>query len=190
MTIKLIVGLGNPGAQYEKTRHNVGAWFVDYLAESAAAKFRSEKKFHAQLVQAPISTSLCWLVKPTTYMNESGRSVAAVARFYKIQPSNILVVHDELDFEPGIVRLKKDGGHGGHNGLRDIANCLGSTDFYRLRIGIGHPGHKDRVSPYVLSAPNRSDLADIMRAIDEAFRVMPEMLEGEFERAFHYLHSD
>ena len=190
MAIKLIIGLGNPGSQYEKTRHNVGAWFVDYLAQDTGAKLRVESKFFSSIAKASVDQVPCWLAKPTTFMNESGRPVVAISNFYKLPPESILVVHDELDFEPGIVRLKKGGGHGGHNGLRDIIKCLGSSDFYRLRIGIGHPGHKDRVSPYVLSAPNRADHASIVLSLDEAFRSMSDLVRGEFDRAFHALHSD
>lgn len=188
--IRLIVGLGNPGTQYEKTRHNVGAWFVDILAKQSGAKFSLESKLKSQIAKVMIDHVPCWLCKPTTYMNESGRSVGALARFYKINPENILVVHDELDFEPGIVRLKEGGGHGGHNGLRDIISHLGSRDFYRLRIGIGHPGHKDGVSGYVLRAPGSADRVDIVRSIDEAERVLPDLMAGEFQSAFHRLHSD
>lgn len=187
--IRLVIGLGNPGAQYEKTRHNVGAWFVDYLAEQSGQPLRLESKLHAYLAKVLIGDTPCWLAKPTTYMNESGRSVAAISRFYKIPPESILVAHDELDFDPGVVRLKYDGGHGGHNGLRDIKQCLSASNFYRLRLGIGHPGHRDRVSGYVLSAPGKSDYADIVTAIDQSSAAMPDLLSGEFERAFKQLHS-
>lgn len=188
--IRLIVGLGNPGTQYAKTRHNVGAWFVDYLAEQLGAKFTLESKLKSQLAKVVIDNQPCFLCKPTTYMNESGQSVGAVARFYKIEPRDILVVHDELDFEPGVVRLKEGGGHGGHNGLRDIISHLSSRDFFRLRLGIGHPGHKDGVSGYVLRAPGSTDRADIIRSIDEAERALPDLLTGKFQQAFHQLHSD
>src|SRR3990167_5165519 len=184
--IRLIVGLGNPGAEYAKTRHNVGAWFVDIFSEQNNISFALQKKFHAIVG----SHQKIFLLKPTTYMNESGLPVSAFIKFYKINPEEILVVHDELDFEAGIVRLKKDGGHGGHNGLRDIIQQCGSSDFYRLRLGIGHPGNRDDVSDYVLSAPSKADHADILRAIDEGSRIIPELLSGEFQKALHQLHSD
>ncbi|HLB55978.1 MAG TPA: aminoacyl-tRNA hydrolase [Coxiellaceae bacterium] len=182
--IRLIVGLGNPGAEYAKTRHNVGAWFVDIFAEQNNISFALQKKFHAIVG----SHQKIFLLKPTTYMNESGLPVSAFIKFYKINPEEILVVHDELDFDAGIVRLKKDGGHGGHNGLRDIISHIGS-DFYRLRIGIGHPGSRDDVTDYVLGNPSRHDRVEIIKSIDESFQVMPELFLGEFQKAFHTLHS-
>lgn len=188
--IQCIIGLGNPGAEYAKTRHNVGAWFVDYLAERDGVSLKSETKFRSLVGKFSIDSHPCWLLKPTTFMNESGIAVAAMMRFYKLPVASLLVVHDELDFDPGVVRLKHGGGHGGHNGLRDIVQHLGSSDFYRLRIGIGHPGHKDRVSPYVLAKPNSTDRADMMLAIDEGARALPELAAGEFQKAFHALHSD
>lgn len=190
MSIQLIVGLGNPGAQYAKTRHNVGAWFVDVLAERKGIVLKTETKFHSMVGSGAIASVTCWLQKPMTFMNESGAPVAAFARFYKIPIDAILVVHDELDFDSGVVRLKQGGGHAGHNGLRDLVQHLGSSDFFRLRIGIGHPGHKDRVSSYVLSAPSSSERANIACAIDEAEHALPELLLGEFQKAFHRLHSD
>lgn len=185
MSIRLIVGLGNPGAEYAKTRHNVGAWFVDIFAEQNNISFTLQKKFHAMVG----ARQKIFLLKPTRYMNESGLPVSAFTKFYKINPEEILVVHDELDFAAGIVRLKKDGGHGGHNGLRDIISHIGS-DFYRLRIGIGHPGHRDDVTDYVLGNPSRHDRIEIIKSIDESFHVMPELFSGEFQKAFHLLHSD
>ena len=187
--IQCIVGLGNPGAEYAKTRHNAGAWFVDFLANQNNVSFKLEKKLHVDAVKIVIDNHVCWLVKPTTYMNESGLAIASFLQFYKISVDTILIVHDELDFDAGIARLKRGGGHGGHNGLRDIAQHIGS-DFYRLRLGIGHPGHKDDVTNYVLETPSKSDRADIALAIDEAARVLPELLAGDFQRAFHQLHSD
>ncbi len=188
--IKLIVGLGNPGSQYENTRHNVGAWFVEQLSKQYSSPLKLETKFSGCASKAAIDHHMCWLLIPTTYMNESGRSVAAIARFYKIQPEEILVAHDELDFEAGIIRVKENGGHGGHNGLRDIINHLHTKDFPRMRIGIGHPGHKDKVSPYVLSAPSRSDKQKIDTAIDDGCSVIPELLAGDVQKAFRYLHND
>lgn len=186
--IQLIVGLGNPGAPYERTRHNVGAWFVERLAEQEGVTLKYEPKFFglcANLKQFPS----CWLLKPTTYMNESGKSVAALAKFYKIPVESILVAHDELDFEAGAIRFKEGGGHGGHNGLRNIIQCLPNNNFYRLRIGIGHPGHRDAVTPYVLSEPSRSDKQRIEEAIDNTFVEIPLLIAGEFQRVFQNLHS-
>lgn len=183
--IRCIVGLGNPGAQYAATRHNVGAWFVDRYSEKNNIPLCLEKKFRA-LVGA--FSDHCFLFRPTTYMNESGASVSVFTQFYKINPEEMLVVHDELDFEPGIARLKQGGGHGGHNGLRDIISHLG-PDFYRLRIGIGHPGHRDDVTNYVLGNPSYDDHEKIISALTESLRVIPALLLGEFQKAFHALHS-
>ncbi len=183
--IRLIVGLGNPGAQYAATRHNAGAWFIDYFAQQENIELHPQKKFRAHVGEC----GNYFLLKPTTYMNESGISVAAFSKFYKINPEEILVVHDELDFDAGVARLKKGGGHGGHNGLRDIISHLNSPDFYRLRIGIGHPGHRDDVVNYVLVQPSRDDRIEITKAIDESARVIPDLLAGEFQKAFHTLHS-
>lgn len=188
--IRLIVGLGNPGEQYERTRHNVGMWFVERLAHQAKTTFRDEKKFHGLIARIDTPTEPCWLLMPRTFMNESGRSVSALANFYKISISSILVVHDELDFPAGTIRFKQGGGHGGHNGLRSIIECLNSSDFYRLRIGIGHPGHRDRVSPYVLSAPSHDDEIKINQAIDQATQLMPEFMSGKFQNAIQKLHSE
>jgi PTH1 family peptidyl-tRNA hydrolase len=187
--IRLIIGLGNPGAQYEKTRHNVGAWFVDYLAESHGETLRLQNKLHATSVSIQSDDISFYIAKPTVYMNHSGQSVSALAKFYKIPPESILIVHDELDFDVGTNRLKFNGGHGGHNGLRDIQNALQSASFYRLRIGIGHPGHKDQVTDYVLNPPNRADRLDIIKSFDEINRVLPMLLKGEMDTAFRELHS-
>ena len=146
-----MVGLGNPGADYADHRHNVGFWLLNRLAQRAAVTFRAEKKFHGVVARLPSAVGECWLLKPDTFMNQSGRAVGALAQFYKIAPSNILVVHDEMDLPPGRVRLKQQGGHGGHNGLRDIIQVLGCKTFHRLRIGVGHPGHKEAVLKHVLS---------------------------------------
>lgn len=190
MAIRCIVGLGNPGAQYAATRHNVGAWFIDFFAKEKNISLSLQKSFRGFVGEFSHQDNKCFLLKPTTYMNESGLSVSAFTKFYKILPEEILVVHDELDFEAGVVRLKKGGGHGGHNGLRDIISHLNSSDFYRLRIGIGHPGHRDDVTDYVLGNPSRDDRVEIIKAIDESTRVMPELFAGEFQKAFHTLHSD
>ena len=187
--IRCIIGLCNPGEKYAKTRHNAGAWFVDFLAEQHHATFKLEKKLHGKLAEFSIDHHKILLFKPTTYMNDSGRAVAAFASFYKIMPEEILVAHDELDFEPKIARLKKGGGHGGHNGLRDIGACLNSTEFYRLRLGIGHPGVRDDVVDYVLHQPSLADVARITQSIEAAAAVVPLLLAGEIQKAFHQLHS-
>ena len=188
MAIRCIIGLGNPGAQYASTRHNVGAWFIDRFTDSHHVPLCLEKKFRGFVGEFAHQSEKCFLLKPTTYMNESGLSVSVFTQFYKITAAEILVVHDELDFEPGVIRLKQGGGHGGHNGLRDIVSHIGA-DFYRLRIGIGHPGHRDEVTNYVLGMPNQDDRVSIMKTIDESMCVIPELLSGEFQKAFHTLHS-
>ena len=147
--IRLIVGLGNPGTEYEKTRHNAGYWWVDAIAAAKRASWKRETKFSGWTTRVVEGSGEFILLKPATYMNESGRSVSAVMRFYKIEPAELLVVHDELDLAPGVVKLKRGGGTGGHNGLADIVEALDTKDFWRLRIGIGHPGDKDLVADYV-----------------------------------------
>lgn len=186
--IQLIVGLGNPGRQYAMTRHNVGMWFVDILAKQFEIEFKNESKFFGSIAKIQINSTTCYLLKPSTYMNESGKSVSAFSRFYKIPSTAILVAHDELDFPAGMIRLKENGGHGGHNGLRDIIQHLHQNDFLRMRIGIGHPGHKDRVTPYVLEKPSRNDEAKIIEAIDQGLSVIPDLAKGEIQKAFRYLH--
>ncbi|ABS77937.1 aminoacyl-tRNA hydrolase [Coxiella burnetii] len=183
--VKLIAGLGNPGDQYARTRHNVGAWFLETLAQQRNQSLAKENKFHGFVAKC----NDYWLLKPTTFMNESGQAVAALARFYKIKPSEILIAHDELDFPAGDIRLKEGGGHGGHNGLRNIIQHLGSSDFYRLRIGINHPGHKDRVTPYVLSPPSENDRIAILAAIEKGLRLIPELVQGDFQKVMRELHS-
>lgn len=163
--ISLIVGLANPGAQYSNTRHNVGAWFIASLLQQANLQLKINTKLHATIAQDQDYK----IMIPTCYMNESGRAVRAVTDYYKIAPQDLLVVHDDLDLEPGIVRYRESGGHGGHNGLRDIINCLGGNrDFQRLKFGIGHPGDKDHVTDYVLSKPSKNDFDKITGAIDQA----------------------
>ncbi len=188
--IQLIVGLGNPGPQYAPTRHNVGAWFVEQLARRESETLRNESKFFGHAAKLTSFSTPCWLLNPSTYMNESGKAVNALAQFYKISPENILVAHDELDFSAGEIRLKEGGGHGGHNGLRDIINHLGTKDFLRLRIGIGHPGHKDRVTPYVLSPPAKKDKVLIDGAIDDGLAVSGDLINGNLQTAFRYLHNE
>lgn len=186
--LDLIVGLGNPGGNYAQTRHNAGFWFVDALARLHGGVFRPEAKFQAQTCKISLAGRDCWLLKPTTFMNRSGVAVAAMAGFYKIPATSILVVHDELDLPPGTARLKQGGGHGGHNGLRDIIAQLG-VNFMRLRIGIGHPGDKDAVVDYVLQRPSLADRQQIDAAMEAALSVMPDAMNGEMQRAMHSLHT-
>ena len=190
ISIQLIVGLGNPGSQYAQTRHNVGAWFVSRLAQQTQAVLKSETKFHGALAKTLCASKPIWLFVPNTFMNESGKAIAAIARFYKLAPESILIAHDELDFEPGDVRLKVGGGHGGHNGLRDAVKLLGSNNFMRLRIGIGHPGHKDQVSSYVLNKPSVNEKKNIDNAIDDALYVVDDLVESNIQHALTRLHSD
>jgi len=188
VNIDLIVGLGNPGAQYERTRHNAGFWFVEEIARLKGAHFRPEPKFSGEVCKINLEGRDVWLLKPDTFMNRSGQAVQKLASFYKIPVDQILVAHDELDLEPGTARLKTAGGHGGHNGLRDIIAQLGK-DFQRLRIGIGHPGHRDQVSDYVLHRASQDDQIAIDNSIDDALRVLPLLAEGHWEKALHRLHT-
>ncbi|MDD2721353.1 MAG: aminoacyl-tRNA hydrolase [Gallionella sp.] len=187
--IRLIVGLGNPGREYESTRHNAGFWWVDELARAENLNFRSETKFHGQAARATLHGQEVWLLKPQTFMNLSGRAVAALAQFYKITPAEILVVHDELDLQPGIARLKLGGGHGGHNGLKDIIAQLGTKDFWRLRLGIGHPGDRAQVSNFVLNDPRREERELIDDAMNKAQLVAHLIIEGKLDAAMLKLHS-
>ena len=187
--IKLIVGLGNPGPKYSETRHNAGFWFVEALADQYRGRFLPERKFHGDVARVDVNGKDIWLLKPGTFMNRSGLAVVSLAHFYKIAPENVLVVHDEIDLKAGIARLKRGGGHGGHNGLRDIVSHLGSKDFQRLRIGVDHPGSKDLVVDYVLHRPDAADRRAIEDAIEEALRVMPKIAAGEWEKAMHQLHT-
>ncbi|WP_137718772.1 aminoacyl-tRNA hydrolase [Methylobacillus flagellatus] len=187
--IQLIVGLGNPGAQYQATRHNAGFWWVDQLARQHGASLKLDSKFHGLLGRARIQGQDCWLLEPNTFMNASGRAVAAVANFYRIPPQAILVVHDELDLPPGGIKLKKGGGHGGHNGLKDIAAALGTPDFWRLRLGIGHPGDRDAVVHFVLHTPSRDEMRSIEVAMDESLYALPQLIDGAFEAAMLKLHT-
>ena len=186
--IQLIVGLGNPGSEYEPTRHNAGFWFVDELVQRCRQSFRLEQRFHSEVARCLLDGNECRLQKPMTFMNRSGQAVGSLARFFKIPLQQILIVHDELDLPPGTIRLKKGGGHGGHNGLRDLINHLGSRDFYRLRVGIGHPGHRDQVVDYVLRKPSKEDRRQIDQAVYDALDVMPDVVEGKFELAMNSLH--
>lgn len=187
--IQLIAGLGNPGAEYEATRHNAGFWWLDQVCAMTSSKLSVDAKFSGLAGRLKAASHEAWLLKPTTFMNASGRSVAALARFYKIPPEAILVVHDELDLAPGSVKLKKGGGHGGHNGLKDIAAHLGTADFWRLRLGVGHPGDKDAVINYVLHPPMREEMRLIEQSIDTSTALLPLLLEGSFEAAMLKLHT-
>ena len=188
--IRLVVGLGNPGSQYEATRHNVGFWFVDGLAARNAAQFRVESKFHGMLARIHLAGADLRLLKPTTFMNRSGQSIVAASQYFAIQPQNILVVHDELDLPVGTLRLKQGGGHGGHNGLRDTMQALGGRDFWRLRIGIDHPGDRNQVVSYVLSRASKDDETTILDGLSDAEAVMDDLVRGTFQKAMHRLHSD
>jgi len=190
MTIQLVVGLGNPGPEYEKTRHNAGVWFVNELAERHNISLRPEKKYAGLYGKGEIGGKLVHLLIPTTFMNRSGQAVAPLANFYKLSVDNILVAHDELDMLPGVCKIKKGGGHGGHNGLRDIISRLANNkDFYRLRIGIDHPGHRDRVTGHVLGKAPRNEQELIDQAIDEASRCFEIWLKDDLKKAQNRLHS-
>jgi peptidyl-tRNA hydrolase, PTH1 family len=186
--IRLIVGLGNPGPEYAPTRHNVGFWFVDALGSGQAA-FKVEARFHGELGRLVRRSRDLRLLKPSTYMNHSGRSVAAVCRYFEILPEQVLVAHDELDLPVGTVRLKQGGGHAGHNGLRDTINLLGSRDFWRLRIGIDHPGDRSLVTNYVLGRPSRDDALRIEEVLRDAEGIVDDCLDGRFQVAMNRLHS-
>jgi PTH1 family peptidyl-tRNA hydrolase len=188
--IRLIVGLGNPGHEYEATRHNVGFLWVDELAREQKLNFKSEAKFHGLTARGQLHEHELLLLKPQTFMNVSGRSVVALALFYKILPNQILVVHDELDLPPGSAKLKLGGGHGGHNGLKDIIAQLGSKDFWRLRVGIGHPGDRAEVVNYVLQAPRKEEQVLIDEAMQRAQNVAQLIIEGKQEAAMLKLHSN
>ncbi len=187
--IRLIVGLGNPGREYEATRHNVGFWWVDELADRAGLNFKNEAKFHGLAARGLVEGRELALLKPQTFMNLSGRSVGALAQFYKVVPAQILVVHDELDLQPGIARLKLGGSHGGHNGLKDIIAQLGSKEFWRLRLGIGHPGDRAQVSNFVLGHPRDAERELMLEALHQSMQVLPQVLDGKMEAAMLKLHS-
>ncbi len=190
MSIQLIVGLGNPGPEYSKTRHNAGVWFVEELAKRFNISLRAEKKYFGLYGKGEIAGQLVHLLIPTTFMNRSGKAVAPLVNFFKIPVENILVAHDELDMEPGICKIKLGGGHGGHNGLRDIIAALANNkNFYRLRIGIGHPGHKDKVTGHVLGKAPANEQQRIEQAIDEATRCIELWQKDDLKKAQHRLHS-
>ena len=187
--LTLIVGLGNPGSGYAETRHNVGFWFVDRLAEAAGARFRPESRFSGELADATLAGERVRLLKPNTFMNLSGQAVAALVRFYRFEPASILVVHDDLDLPAGEVRLKVGGGHGGHNGLRDIVARLGSRDFVRLRFGIGHPGHREGVTGHVLSKPAAEERTALEEALEAAQAELANFVAGDWQAAMRHLHG-
>lgn len=187
--LRLIVGLGNPGAEHLGTRHNAGFWFADALAQRQSSRFGIDAKLHAETTRIEIGGESLFLFKPITYMNKSGAAVAAALRYYKIEPEQMLIAHDDLDLPAGAVRLKFDGGHGGQNGLRDVFTHLGHGRFHRLRFGIGHPGHKDRVLSWVLGRPGRQDHQAIVDAVASAVEEMPVIVAGEYEKAMTRLHT-
>lgn len=186
--IKLFVGLGNPGEKYAATRHNAGFWWVDQVAAATNSKLAVDAKFFGFAGKLnPSSDS--WLIKPTTFMNASGKAVAALANYYKISPAEILVIHDELDLPAGSIKMKFGGGHGGHNGLRDIHSALGTPDYWRLRVGIGHPGSKNEVVNFVLKAPTKDEQQLIDESIYESCKLVDLMLKGEFDSTMLKLHT-
>lgn len=188
MSIKLIVGLGNPGSEYERTRHNAGFWWIDQLCANEKISLRPEKKYFGNVARMSRGGEDIWLLQPMTFMNVSGKAVQALANFYKIQPAEILVVYDELDLLPGTVKMKQ-GGSGSHNGIRDIVAQLGSTDFWRLRIGIGHPGSREAVIGYVLQAPRAEEREAIEESITRSLKIFPDIARGDLQAAMLKLHT-
>lgn len=186
--IRLIAGLGNPGTQYSAHRHNVGFWAVDEISRS----WSLESKFKAEISKARVATEDCWLMKPATFMNASGEAVGSFARFHRLAPEEILVIHDELDLPPGGIRLKQGGGHGGHNGIRSIESHLGSANFWRIRIGIGHPrtlGLNQDVADFVLHAPRLEEKISIDQAVTEVVKALPDIVTGQAAAAQRRLHQ-
>ena len=190
MAIKLIVGLGNPGAEYAATRHNAGFWWIDELAREGGASLRHESKFHGLVGKARLHGQEVWLLEPQTFMNRSGLSVVALAQFYRVLPDEILVVHDELDIPAGQAKLKLGGGNGGHNGLKDIQAHLSTPAFWRLRLGIGHPGDRNEVVNFVLKPPRKEEQELIDGAMVRAQNLLPHILAGDMENAMKQLHTD
>ena len=188
MAIRLVVGLGNPGKEYERTRHNAGFWLVERFAASSGAHFRKDPKYQALVARHEQSGA--WLLLPQSFMNASGRAVQMLAGFFKIKPEEILVVHDELDFQPGVVRLKQGGGIAGHNGLKDISQRLATHDYWRLRLGVGRPPAGTEGGDYVLHKPSPEDRAAIDAAIDRALGLLPQILAGDMQPAMNRLHTD
>jgi PTH1 family peptidyl-tRNA hydrolase len=187
--IKLFVGLGNPGPDYEATRHNAGFWWIEGLARQLKVSLTPDRSYFGLVARANVDGQMVWLLEPQTFMNLSGKSVAALARFFKIQPQEILVVHDELDIAPGQVKLKLGGSHAGHNGLRDIHGQLGSADYWRLRIGIGHPGVKSEVANWVLKKPAPEQRELIEASINHSLRAYPALLAGDMDKATLQIHT-
>jgi PTH1 family peptidyl-tRNA hydrolase len=187
--IQVLVGLGNPGPNYEGTRHNAGYRLVDEIARHCGGRFRAEPRFHGESARVHLPGHSLWLLKPTTLMNRSGASVAAFGRFYRLPLSTLLVAHDDLDLPAGVVRFKRGGGHGGHNGLRDLHAQLGGNDYCRLRLGIGHPGGARAVVDYVLSRPSAEDRMLLDEAIEAAIGQLPHLLAGDYGRVMNALHS-
>jgi PTH1 family peptidyl-tRNA hydrolase len=181
--LRLIVGLGNPGAEYSETRHNAGFWFCERLARELGTAFARESRYHGLVAKTRLDGNDLWLLQPLTFMNRSGQSVQALAHFYRIAPTEMLVVHDELDIPPGQLRLKFGGGLGGHNGLKDITAHLGTQDYWRLRIGIGHPGDRNEVVNYVLKPPRKEEQQEIDTAIDRALLAWPLLAKNDFNAA-------
>ncbi len=186
--IKLFVGLGNPGEQYVDTRHNVGFWWIDFIGQNHKLSLKNSKKYFGEFSKHNEDGEVFFL-KPSTFMNDSGKSVQALAKFYKIEPEEILVIHDELDIQPGTAKLKLGGGHGGHNGLKSIQTSLGSNNFWRLRIGVGHPGDKSKVIGYVLNKPSKIEMHLIQESIINSYKVFSYIMLGQFEKAMLNLHS-
>ena len=186
--IKLFVGLGNPGEQYLETRHNVGFWWIDFIGQNHKLSLKNSKKYFGEFSKHNEDGEVFFL-KPSTFMNDSGKSVQALANFYKIEPEEILVIHDELDIQPGTAKLKLGGGHGGHNGLKSIQTSLGSNNFWRLRIGVGHPGDKSKVIGYVLNKPSKIEMQLIQESIINSYKVFSYIMLGQFEKAMLNLHS-
>ncbi len=187
--IKLFVGLGNPGSEYEATRHNAGFWWVDALARELKVPLVSDRGYHGQVARTMLDGRTVWLLKPSTFMNLSGKSVAALSRFFKIAPEEILVAHDELDIAPGHAKLKFGGSHAGHNGLRDIHAQLGTDDYWRLRLGIGHPGVKAEVIGWVLKKPSPEQRAAMEECVERTLKAVPAMLAGEMAKATLLVHT-
>ena len=187
--VDIIIGLGNPGTEYANTRHNAGFWFVDEVARKFGGNFKTEKKFQGEVARSTIHGQQVWLLKPDTFMNLSGQSLLALMQFYKIKLANVLVVHDDLDLDVGDVRLKEAGGHGGHNGLRDIIGRCGGNGFQRLRFGIGHPGNQSKVTGHVLKKASTDDQISIENAIDKAISVLELIVNGDTAKAMQSLHT-
>lgn len=187
--IKLFVGLGNPGTKYDDTRHNAGFWFIDQMARQTGAHLQSDKAFHGLMARVTIEGQHRWLLQPQTFMNLSGKSVSALARFFKIEPEEILVIHDELDIVPGQAKLKLGGSHAGHNGLRDIHAQLGTANYWRLRLGVGHPGVKSEVINWVLEKPTLDHRIAIDQTIDRSLKALPELLKGDMNKAMMLIHT-